>query len=305
MMLTPELLGAAPRRAVRMVAQQLLSDLAEERARLGEHPKALHDFRVALRRLRSWLRAFRPWFRDTVRPRAFRELAELADTSSGARDAEVALAWLGGLELPSRAATGVRHLSARIRRDEQKAMREFRAHVEADFDGVVRRLGKQLASYQVNVTPDDPMTAPTMRAVLREVAGEHVAGCENAMRTVASADDQTGAHEARIAGKRLRYLLEQSEDPRAGDLVKRLAKVQDVLGDLHDAHVLIGRIAIERASLAKRTHVRGTPDPRPGLYALAARTRARSVSAYGEFRQLWSAEGEGLLETAAHVAGGA
>lgn len=305
MTITPELRGATPRRAVRMVAQQLLADLVDEQVRLGEHPEALHDFRVALRRLRSWLRAFRPWFRDTVRPRTYRELAAIADTSSGARDAEVALEWLGGLALPARAATGVRHLAARIRRDERKAMRAFREHVDADFTGIVRRLGRQLASYQVNVAPDDPMTVPTMGAVLAQTVREHAVHFDGAVRAVNSADDETAAHNARIAGKRLRYLLEQFDHPSAGDLAKQLARIQDTLGELHDAHVLMERIAAERASLARRPHVRGKPDPRPGLYALAARTRARSVSAYADFRQRWSEGGDEILETATRIAANA
>jgi CHAD domain-containing protein len=302
---TPELLGAAPRRAVRLVAQQLLSDLVDESVRLGEHPEALHDFRVALRRLRSWLRAFRPWLRDTVRKRTYRELAAIADASSAGRDAEVALKWLGSLELPPRAATGVHHLAARVRRDERKATRAFHAHVDADFPGIVRRLGKQLASYRVNVAPDDPVAVPTMAAVLSETVRQHAVRFDSAVRSVSSADDETDAHDARIAGKRLRYLLEQFDDPRAGDLVKQLAGIQDALGELHDTHVLIERIAAERAALAKKARVRGKPDPRPGLYALAARTRARSVSAYAGFRQRWDERGDEMLESATRIAGSA
>jgi len=141
MTFTPEHLGTPPRRAVRLVAQQLLGDLVDERVSLGDHPEALHDFRVALRRLRSWLRAFRPWLRDTVRQRSYRELTALADASSGARDAEVALHWLGGLQLPSRAATGARHLASCIRRDQRKATRAFHAHMDADFAGMCKALG--------------------------------------------------------------------------------------------------------------------------------------------------------------------
>ena len=305
MTLTPELLGAAPRRSVRMVAQRLLADLVDEQERLGEHPEALHDFRVALRRLRSWLRAFRPWFRDTVSGRTYHDLGVIADASGDARDAEVALQWLGALILPKRASTGVSHLAARILRDERKALRAFRAHVDADFAATVRRLGKQLTSYKVNVAPDDPATLLTMSAVLSQTVREHVAGFEGAVRSVTSADDEAAAHRARIAGKRLRYLLEQCANPRVGDLVKQMAKLQDALGELHDAHVLIERIAAERASLAKTPHVRGTPDPRPGLYALSARTRARSVAAYGEFRQRWDSHGDEMLETATRIADGA
>jgi CHAD domain-containing protein len=288
-----------------LVAQRLLGDLVEERVRLGDHPGALHDFRVALRRLRSWLRGFRPWLRDTVRQRSFRELTAIADASSGARDAEVALHWLGGLQLPSRAATGARHLASCIRRDQRKATRAFHAHMDADFAGMVRRLDKQLASYRVNVAPDDPIAVPVMGTVLAGTVREHAVQFDRAVRAVNSADDETAAHEARIAGKRLRYLLEHFDDPRARELVRQLAALQDALGELHDTHVIMGRIAAERAALAKKTRVRGTPDPRPGLYALAARARARSLSANADFRQRWDERGDEILEAATRIAGSA
>ena len=58
-------------RAVRVVALALLSDAAAQRERLAQpdDPEALHDFRVALRRLRSWIRSFRPLLDDTFRGR--------------------------------------------------------------------------------------------------------------------------------------------------------------------------------------------------------------------------------------------
>jgi CHAD domain-containing protein len=305
MTLTPELLGAAARKSVRMVGQELLGDLVDERARLGEHPDALHDFRVALRRLRSWLRAFRPLLRDTVRSRTYRELAAIADASGAGRDAEVALEWLAHGELPARAAAGGRYLATRLRADKRKAMRSFRAHVEADFEGTARRLGGQLASYRVNVAPDEPVTVPVMGEVFADTVRYHVARFRATVLSAQSADDVAAAHEARIAGKRLRYLLEQSDDPGAAGLVEQLARIQDTLGALHDAHVLIVRIADERAMLAKQARVRGKPDPRRGLYLLAAHTRTRSAAAYAQFRNAWEETGDELLDAAARIAGSA
>ena len=46
-------------RSARLVALSLMEDLAHERERLAaeKDSETLHDFRVALRRLRSWLRS--------------------------------------------------------------------------------------------------------------------------------------------------------------------------------------------------------------------------------------------------------
>src|ERR1700739_69868 len=83
-------------RAVRVVALTLLRDAATTRARLIDpgDTEALHDFRVAVRRLRSWLRAYRPYLGDSVRDKNRRRLRAVARATSLARDTEVHLQWL-------------------------------------------------------------------------------------------------------------------------------------------------------------------------------------------------------------------
>ena len=49
----------------------------------------MHDFRVALRRLRSWLGSFRPQLDDTLRGRYRRQLREVVAQTGEARDLEV------------------------------------------------------------------------------------------------------------------------------------------------------------------------------------------------------------------------
>ena len=59
-------------RAARVIALHLLDVLDTEHERLGRpgDADALHDFRVALRRLRSWLRAYRRDVKDSVGTKA-------------------------------------------------------------------------------------------------------------------------------------------------------------------------------------------------------------------------------------------
>ncbi len=83
-------------RAVRLVAQGFVEQAGEARDRLaaGSDPSSLHDFRVAMRRLRSWLRGFQPHVLDGIRKRARRPLADISDATSARRDAEVHAEWL-------------------------------------------------------------------------------------------------------------------------------------------------------------------------------------------------------------------
>jgi CHAD domain-containing protein len=94
---TPRLLNLSVAIAARRIALQYLAAALTARRRLRDatDEDALHDFRVALRRLRSTLRAYRPWINARVVPRKLRKrLRRLARTTNAARDAEVALAWV-------------------------------------------------------------------------------------------------------------------------------------------------------------------------------------------------------------------
>jgi CYTH domain-containing protein len=59
---------------------------------------------------------------------------------------------------------------------------------------------------------------------------------------VRDADDDRAIHRARLAGKRLRYVLEPTEPwtPGARELIRGLKALQDASGDLHDVHVWRG-----------------------------------------------------------------
>ena len=92
----PSILDEDEARAVRLVALALLADAAAHRERLTQpgDPEALHDFRVAVRRLRSWLRAHGGTLARSAPKRAQKWLRRLAGATNHSRDAEVFLGWL-------------------------------------------------------------------------------------------------------------------------------------------------------------------------------------------------------------------
>jgi len=85
----PAALGA------RRVALGMVAALEDANKRRGsaDDSEALHDMRVALRRLRSWLRAMNDVLQD-VGNKTRARLEGIADTSNVSRDAEVLLDWL-------------------------------------------------------------------------------------------------------------------------------------------------------------------------------------------------------------------
>jgi CHAD domain-containing protein len=87
-----------------------------------------------------------------------------------------------------------------------------------------------------------------------------------AIGAIRSASDVVAVHRARIETKRLRYLLEPLRGARP--VVDRLKALQDLLGELHDAHVLEN---VLRGVLEDRV----APRARPGVVALLRLVRER------------------------------
>src|SRR4029077_7708184 len=91
----PEALRPAEEGA-RLVALRQLDAVRAALARAGDpsDEEAIHDVRVALRRLRSSLAAYRPLLDADAARRGLERAGRLAGQMGDARDAEVRLAWL-------------------------------------------------------------------------------------------------------------------------------------------------------------------------------------------------------------------
>ena len=239
-------------RTVRLVALGHLSDATAAHGRLASESddEALHDFRVALRRLRSWERAFRPYLRDDLGKKLRRRLRDLAHDTGDSRDLEVHLAWLADQRrsLGRRQRAGLDWLVTEMERKKADADRVLEKDVDGRFTRLEARLARALESYRerIRVRKDGraaPLPvfaealAPRVRAAARDL--------ERHLGHVRTERDVREGHEARIAAKRLRYLLEPVMKiiPGAADLVDRLKALQDVLGDLHDAQVFGAEIS--------------------------------------------------------------
>jgi CHAD domain-containing protein len=93
---TTTLLDLPPDDATRRIALDFLAHAEAARHRLVDpaDAEALHDFRVAVRRLRSTLAAYKPELAGSVGKREARRLRTAARGTNAGRDLEVQLAWL-------------------------------------------------------------------------------------------------------------------------------------------------------------------------------------------------------------------
>ncbi|HXX48686.1 MAG TPA: CHAD domain-containing protein [Myxococcota bacterium] len=242
----------------RLVALRQLEEALRAIARAG-HPDdedAVHDARVALRRLRSTLGAYRPLFDRDAAAHSLTRAGRLAGQMGGARDTEVWHAWI---QEKREAARGRRRavldglaaeLEARLRLERGRAVEGLGDR----FLELERELRASLRTYEAPVTASDEPAGPTFALAasdaLRAAAGE----LERALADVRGAGDAAQEHAARIAAKRMRYVLEPLRTlvDGAPQALAQLRRLQDLLGERHDREGLaeLLRGSLERAALA-------------------------------------------------------
>ncbi|HEX9050038.1 MAG TPA: CHAD domain-containing protein [Anaeromyxobacter sp.] len=297
----------------RVVALGLIAEASEAAEALaagaGEEP--LHDFRVAVRRLRSALRTYRPWLEEGLRPKHEKRLKKIARSTNAARDAEVQLAWLAGKRevfRSERKRAGWEFLVARYEARTHRG--PDAARVGARLQRVAGKLQRRLSTYERRV--DGAVPAASFGGVLASLVADQAAALAGRIQGIRDASDREGVHRARIEGKRLRYLLEPLRGYGPADAkgaVAHLKRLQDVLGDLHDAHVLAAELeeaiveaAAERARrihAAAYAHATGAASmrsalrrsPRAGLVALVALVRERRDALFADLEREWRAGG--------------
>ncbi|MFW5920610.1 MAG: CHAD domain-containing protein [Polyangiales bacterium] len=318
MTLPDDILLRTPEEASRRVALALLERARAAAARLDDpqDDEALHDFRVAIRRLRSTLRAWRPHLKDSVGKKQEKALRSLQRATGGGRDAEVLVEWIEAIrpELHSSHRVGVDWLLEDLRRRRDEAYGEVRGDIRQRFRAVDAKLTERLRWVSLEVDLLGERRPETYGEALARNAGEHLDDLRSRLARIEGARDDDNAHGARIRCKRLRYLVDPvaKQLPEAKRVAKRCKRLQDVLGDMNDAARLAGEVgaAIERAAAdhARRLHELARDDPegpsvqrevrrseRPGLVELTRRGQSRIDELYDELSRDWLGEDVGGL----------
>ena len=288
-MVDDSLLQEPADRCVRLVALSLLADAQKAGDRLmgvarelrdGDpgSDDALHDFRVALRRLRSWIRAFEPSLRDAVSRKQRRRLSAIADATGATRDATVHLEWLRKERAALTAQQRVKFSWLREWLETQrKNGTEAALAAPRDLDAMSARLTRRLSVYRCPVVAHERAArfGTSLAAQLLKASDE----LRGDLAAIHHASDIDECHRARIAAKRLRHVMEPvSEVAREGNTsIEALKMLQDSLGDLHDTHVFLKEIA---------SRGKGTAAP-PGMVHLARRLHERGARAYASVERDW------------------
>jgi inorganic triphosphatase YgiF len=278
-------IGAAARTVVG--AQLARIRAADPGARVGRDAEAVHEQRVAVRRLRAALRTFAAGVPPRLQSLLRSELRWLGHELGAVRDFDVQLANLDW------------HLHHHDRPAQQR-LQGFRQHLESEravrraaliatldsrryfrLLAALERFAASPAPRRPHGDAARPVAAVGRRAIKRTLRRLLAHG--NGIGEVPDAD---ALHGLRIRAKRLRYLLE-SLRPISGapgrKLIRQLVRLQDVLGRFNDAIVAAGFVRAYRDGPAATAD----DDTRRTLTALADIELRRAGAAQSEFARAW------------------
>lgn len=277
---------------MRLIALDLVGQAREAAPRCldPEDGEGLHDFRVAVRRLRSTLGAWKGLLRGAVKKRDRRALAGFQKRTGSGRDAEVALEWLEHQvdELEPEHRPGCEWVEERLRSASLAGSGDSNEMVCADFAAWAGGFESRVAD-RVPAAAAGPPYAEALAERLDSVA-HRLEACVTGLGD----DRKRGPHRVRIAGKRLRYLAEpvRAECEVAVSLVDRCKRLQDVLGTLNDANVLDDLLGVWRDEMRRSTDGESSSSE-SGVVELARLNGLRADASYRSFRRDWL-EGAGM-----------
>ena len=262
-----------------------VSQLIDQHARVcvGDDPEALHQFRVAARRLRSDLRTFAPlldrdwtkWLRD--------ELGWLGSEVGSGRDADVLAERLRSqlARLPDTDAKTAGNLLQRLA-DTRSAAFEHVLATLADERYVVLLDALVAAARQPHFTHNGSLADRRARPVVAALARKPWRRLRRAVDDLEPDSPDSAFHAIRILSKRARYAAE-AVSPMYGKPARRfaeaLADVQEVLGSYQDTTV---------AEAWLRDAAKALPSTRLVAGELIAFERDDRVALRAKFWKVWN-----------------
>jgi CHAD domain-containing protein len=251
---------------------------------------AIHQSRVATRRMKAALDLMKPVLARRARRAFARRMRRLRRRLGPLRDADVMLEHLAELgSEDARFAPGVAWLSERVCRERECLRR--RSSKGRPSASVVAKL----ASWQT--VRDDVLAA---REAVDSLLAESLhlqldAFAEQADRLSGSqTDSRQDPHELRISGKALRYTLDMADlqgHDLPASLTKTFKRMQDALGLWHD-YVVLADHAMQAMLDEQLAH--HEPELTNSMLDLLRELVGRASGHLDEFRGMWSAEGDNV-----------
>jgi CHAD domain-containing protein len=243
--------GAAVAEAARRSLQGFFDKLVacEEIVLAGEDAKSVHQMRVATRRLRTSLQVLEGVYDHKLIRRFRRGLRRIAQALGAMRDSDVFLDRVIAHRdsLPKRRRAALAPLIAVATAERARARQELLEALMGQGNAKFKRAFTAFLS-----TPGKgalSLPAPGVIQRVRDFAGSAIwrrYELWRAYETVLQGASDETLHQARLAGKRLRYAIELFADalgPNVGRALDPLIALQDCLGIVQDGITARSRIA--------------------------------------------------------------
>ncbi|MGA7731165.1 MAG: CHAD domain-containing protein [Chloroflexia bacterium] len=227
----------------KLIAHHFEAMLAnEEGARLGEDPEAVHDMRVATRRMRAVMRVFGSHLKSKKANDVRSGLRAVAGALGAVRDLDVLIGNVDAFRetlSPDRQA-GLPSMLEEWRVRRWKARKALLRLLDSkEYSRFKRGMDRFL---EEDTGPPDQSQGARPYQVRHVIGSAIISRYEEVRAFEALQDEPTMAqvHALRIVGKYFRYTLEFFRDvlPKdASAMIRDVIKLQDGLGELHDADV--------------------------------------------------------------------
>lgn len=269
---------------------------AEASAASGGDADAVHDMRVASRRLRAALDVLGALY-PRKRAAAWERTARSVTRALGrVRDADVFIAEFAAMRRHAATPAERVALAYIIGRRQGERTRDL-ARMRRTVSGLdLPRMRSAFRAF-ARAPRDTAASRVPLAALAREqvtVRLEAAISLAAAAQPAAAADAQ---HRLRIALKRLRYSVETLRPalgPGCTDVLATLKRLQDALGELHDRDLFL--VAVR--AIAADGDAASAGVTRAALAAVTRRLRAERAELHAAFRVLWSERGGATLRVA-------
>jgi CHAD domain-containing protein len=267
----------------------------EAGTRLGEDPEALHDMRVATRRMRAAFALFEPYYDRKVMAPFNKGLRRAGRTLGAVRDLDVLLDKAAAYQaaLPPGAEDALEPLLLHWQTRRTVARQQMLEYLDGS---AYRRFTGEFELFLLSPgagaapLPADAITPYQVRHLVPRLV---LTGYEavRAYEVVMPGAPLTTYHMLRIDCKRLRYSMEFFREvlgPEAPPLIKQVVGMQDLLGELQDAHV--AQLLLEEfLGGHRRKHKKQAVAPRlEGVEGYLEAQRAIQSELLGRFPAPWA-----------------
>jgi CHAD domain-containing protein len=241
----------APQTPPRLCARQLILErvieLAKHEAgtRSGEDIEALHDMRVASRRLREALEIFQFCFSPKIYNRLYERVRRITRALGQARNADVAVDFFAKLLAESQdliEQISLQDLLRRLAKQQSRRRAEMQNELDKAQPASLEARFEKAFAHLASIPLSRQRGSRTALQLARRLLAQRLREVFACRRLIKGETDGVGLHNLRIAVKKLRYALETLDfagDEHAKENLKFFKRLQTVLGDLHDRDVFL------------------------------------------------------------------